>query len=207
VGFLFARPGTNSSVEQLIKNLDYLDRRSGPHITIYWIGWVTSHDRSENVDAHSKHFDFDLDLFIRNTAYFENFLSWKYSGEIDLILIAISKDPNQGWKNVTIDFEDQICIDIKLQKAMSDKSIDSISGFFEDLFRFAKDYTGHQPIQEFAKEHMKKTVLYSILDVVLNFLPQSLRPTVRAMGHIMPKRLNEKKRLMMKSMRAKVVEK
>lgn len=112
--------------------------------------------------------------------YFNSFLQeverrtlWKYSGECDLIL-ATSRYRFQT--QAEIDFSSAILITLDDLKKSSD--LQSVSRFFEEVFRFAEEQNGEDPSFGLSDHLGMRVVKKGIWHTLLEFVPKFLRSDV-----------------------------
>lgn len=142
-GILFARPNSPLAKEEIVPNLSYFHRRSANKVHFFCCGygayWQPSDYEGKVKVAQIEHADwyFSQNMFDNLRRVFESETNWKYSGATDLLLLNLTDDRGEG----SI-FDFTTALKFPLEKMKSEGSICSAETFFEDVFRFADNYTG-----------------------------------------------------------------
>jgi hypothetical protein len=114
--------------------------------------------------------------------YVETESGWRYSGEVDLLLVNARLD-TEGWESL-VDF--QSGAEIRLANAIADQAVGSVAGLLERLFEYAEDNPDTASATIFAAKQAGKTIAGSLVDVVLGALPVDVRPLWKQGRHIRP---------------------
>lgn len=133
---LFVRPSL-AGAEDIIKEFNYLHYNSGKYCSIYAVGY--SNNRSGHIYA-----DFKMISEIQNSNWYysdkafvdfknklEKRLNWKYSGDIELIILQ----SNPEGRNI-LNFEHYLAVDVNY--GIKHEYIDSFPRFMESLIRSSK---------------------------------------------------------------------
>jgi hypothetical protein len=107
---------------------------------------------------------------------------WRYSGEVDLLLVNAHLDPGGG--EALVDF--QSGAEIRLANAIADEAIGSVAGLLERLFEYAERNPDTASAANFAVKQAGKTIAGSLVDVVLGALPLDVRQLWKQGRHIRP---------------------
>lgn len=81
-------------------------------------------------------------------------------------------------------------ISINLDKARSEKAINSVETFFENIFRYAEKQSGLDPTWGFSDQLGLKIAGSALKNVVLSILPKSLSGEARKAFHFTVKDIN-----------------
>jgi hypothetical protein len=114
--------------------------------------------------------------------YVEGESGWRYSGEVDLLLVNSKLDAD-GW-DVVVDFRSGA--EIRLANAIADQAIASVAGLLERLFEYAEQNPDTVSATTFAAKQAGKTIVGSLVDVVLGALPVDVRQLWKQGRHIRP---------------------
>jgi hypothetical protein len=99
---------------------------------------------------------FSQNMFDELRRDFERRTNWKYSGATDLLLLNLENDAN---KELVFNFK--TARKFPLDKMKSDGSICSAETFFEDVFRFADNYTGTDATKDFLSPPSTEQIKYT----------------------------------------------
>ena len=121
-----------------------------------------------------------------STKYFNHFreclskeTTWKYSGEVDLILInAIRKSKTEKSR---IDFSSAIVC--HLDQMIRDQSITSVSTFFEKIMNYVDTYQGSDPSWGFSDSLGLRTSMSALKRLALEALPKNLGTDMNKATH------------------------
>ncbi|MCL4301167.1 MAG: CHAT domain-containing protein [Anaerolineae bacterium] len=152
IGLLFARPQTPLARSEIIPHLDYFHYRSGNYIHFfcggygaYW-GEDTYPDQEQVVKINGTQWYFSPSKFNYLRKEVEEKTNWRYSGGVDLVLLTINED--EKGKPI-LNFNQSFSF--PLEKLKNDGVIYGVEIFFEEIFRFAEDYTGDHALRDFLR--------------------------------------------------------
>ena len=176
VGFLFARPESPLAKSDVFPHLEYFHHRSGNYIDFFCAGFRIDPETPPNphlgdeVLGEVKGWSFSPKKFNMIRRQFEKVCSWQYSGRVDLILTNALYDPDR--KIATIDFSSSIVC--KLDEMKATGAIPSVEPFFEQIARFAEEFTGDDPTWGFSDQLGVGVAQSALKRVVLSLLPKGL---------------------------------
>lgn len=189
-GLLFARPKTAFVKKQILPNLSFWHHRSDYYTDFFCPGYFRKEagiaipfDDLIEVDAVDGNKWFYSDkAFVQFLNQFEILSKWKYSGGCDLLLTNVRCDIET--RRVSLDLG--TAISIHLDKAIKDDVYEDVAELYESIFEFAKNMneSTNDPCWEFSDEQGMRIVKGSLKDVLLSFLPKSLRPSAKKAFHV-----------------------
>ena len=133
---LFVRPSLPGGKE-IIDEFDYIHHNSGRFCSIYAVGYTNDASLAERrgyrrVDrAHGAAWYFSDAAFVQFKNNLESRLSWKYSGEIELIVLQ----SNPGGRQI-LNFQNYVAIDVNY--GIKKEYIDSFPRLMESLIRSSR---------------------------------------------------------------------
>lgn len=136
VVFLFVRP-TNQDAMNIIREFEYIHYNSWNYCSIYAIGYSNDPQKQASqyyrkVSEILKHdWYFSDKAFVEFKNILECRLKWKYSGEIEILVLQ----NNPGQKD-PLSFQNYVAIDVN--KGLREGYMDSFQRFMESLVRSAK---------------------------------------------------------------------
>lgn len=183
VGMLFARPSSLLFKSDILPILSDFHFRSADHIDFFFAGYAyASRDlpgyepvpgpAGEPWFYHPRNFD----TFRRDV---EKKTTWKYSGGADLLLTNVSYDATK--EVAALDFGSTIVCQLEIMKRQG--AIESVEMFFESIFSFAESCTGDDPAWGFSDQQGGRALGSALQEVVLSFLPKSIRRQVTRAKH------------------------
>jgi hypothetical protein len=190
LALLFAPDGAPLAREQVIPRLGQFHWRSRLAMDLFCAGYArrggsASIDQTfrtvldHGPDGEWLFSDFGFDEVRR---YVETESGWRYSGEVDLLLVNARLDP-EGWEAL-VDFRSGA--EIRLANAIADQAIGSVAGLLERLFEYAERSPDTATAASFAAKQAGKTIAGSLVEVVLGALPVDVRPLWKQGRHIRP---------------------
>jgi len=190
VGLLFAPVGAPLTSSAVIPRLDQYHWRSGAAMDIFCAGYARAGTPDVEFDFTSvldkgpdgSAWLFSQRAFDQVRAYTENLSGWRYSGEVDLLLVMGRREPGQvapvlAWRSGVV---------IALDSAISDGAIPSVATFMEQLFRYAEQHPVKPHLDGFIVTAEGKVVAESLVDVILGALPVDLRLLWKKGRHFQP---------------------
>ncbi|MCA9994209.1 MAG: hypothetical protein KDE56_00595 [Anaerolineales bacterium] len=146
-GLLFARPGSSIAQTEIIPDLEYFHYRSGNDVHFFCGGYSAYKDIYDDnlpvIKINGIQWYFSANKFNELRKQIENSTIWKYSGGVDLLLQNVKNSA----ETATLDLKSTVLF--PLEKMKRDGVIVSVSGFFEEIFRFAEEYLGGNAVEEF----------------------------------------------------------
>ncbi|MCP4632013.1 MAG: hypothetical protein GY855_03730 [candidate division Zixibacteria bacterium] len=97
----------------------------------------------------------DVETFEENT-------SWRFSMEIDVILVNRRTWSRGAFAGEELDLDSAMVLNIF--RMLRDKKITSYSSFFGELIRFSKDYSGDDPAWDFSDQKLWKELKLSLFE-------------------------------------------
>lgn len=136
VVLLFVRPSLPDAYN-IINEFNYIHYNSRKYCSIYAVGYSNNKIKTQNLDFKSvegicgNEWYYSDEAFIDFKDKLENRLQWKYSGDIELIILQSNPDG----KNI-LNFENYLTIDVNY--GIKNNYIESFSRFIELLIRSSK---------------------------------------------------------------------
>lgn len=144
---LFVRPSLQGASE-IINEFDYIHYNSARYCSIYAVGYTNDCSMAEENGYRRVKRDGGTDWFFSDNAFvdfknhLERRLNWKYSGEIELIILQNNPESNQ-----ILNFQNYVAVDVNY--GIRNKYIDSFPRLMESLIRGAKsEVTAKEVIQK-----------------------------------------------------------
>ena len=159
--------------EEVIPRIGYLDHRSGEHVHFYCAGyggyWHRSlvPDMEEIGDVKYRNgtvipWAFSQRLFAAFVDELEGATRWRYSGNVELILLSPQ-----------VDFSTALTLDIEAM--VSDGGIRSSAELFEAIIRYCRTAAGNPSAYNFSDLQGAKELGKGALDSLLTLLPKPVR--------------------------------
>jgi hypothetical protein len=149
VGIFFIRGDRGGDgkklAEQVVASFDYWDRDTGDSLDVILAGWT----------RHQGELEFDLEKFLEFRGWMELMSKWRYSGEVDFLLLNFEID--------TLDikgrFDFSEVIVLALEEMLRNKHIGSLDGFLAELSIAAREkipvesrFSGNSPVWELSNK-------------------------------------------------------
>lgn len=163
---LFGLPSAKLMKDDIIPNLDYWHHRSSVHVDFICIGF------NNNKKFSHKGFNEILDSF-------EKRISWKYSGETDLLIINSYFDT--ATRRARLDFGNVVVIN--LENVIKETAIKSVPAFFEEIIAYAAQCDGVDPAWGFSDAMAVGSVKSIFIELILKFLPEAVRNEFGRLKH------------------------
>jgi hypothetical protein len=179
VGLLFAPPGAPISKSEILPRLNDFHHRSGANIDFfcggygaYWPdGWVPD---AEVVATTTDPTYCHKTKWLFSSKYFNDFRqevvletgSWKYSGEVDLLLLNAYPDSEELAR---LDFTGAVVL--RLDQLKEDKVITSAPILFEQIFDYAERQSGDDPTWGFSDSMGLREGRSWFIELVMSLLP------------------------------------
>ncbi len=165
--FLFVRPSL-AGAKEIIDEFNYIHYNSGRYCSIYAIGYTN--DSTSSYDSFTKikgiqnsEWYYSDATFVQFKRHLEKRLKWKYSGEIEMIILQ----SNPGSSSI-LDFRNYIAVDVL--HGIRKEYIESFPRFMESLIRSSQS-------QVEAKSAVQQAVIkqIKIKDIVCDSISKSKR--------------------------------
>ncbi len=190
LGLLFAPDGAPPAREQVIPRLGQFHWRSRQAMDVFCAGYgrrgaATGIDATfrtvleHGPDGEWLFSDRGFDDVRRSV---EAASGWRYSGEVDLLLVNAHLDADSG--EALVDFRSGA--EIRLGNAIADEAIGSVAGLLERLFEYAERNPDTAGAAHFAVKQAGKALAGSLVDVVHGALPVDVRQLWKQGRHIRP---------------------
>jgi hypothetical protein len=175
VGILFAPIGAALTKNEIYPRIDEWYCRTGESIDFFCAGYSAAWGEDGEQDLV-----FDPQDFNEFRAELEQKTRWKYSGDVDLLLMNSGLD--RYTSEPSIDFTAVIacCLDAMVR----DGAIQSVGEFFESIFRFAEDHPNcEDPTWGFSDAMGIQVGWKALLNVVLSQLPEEVQKAFGSAKH------------------------
>jgi hypothetical protein len=197
VALLFCRPELSLMKSDIIPSLAYFHKRSGDNTAFYFAGFhefkpILSAYEKLGIPLPGKDLDYDdaptefagpegrywrfesqdFDLLRRQV---EQSTRWRYSGGCDMLFVNSRRD-------VGIDFSTAIVL--QLDKISEMAATPTVSQLFEAIFQYAEQQDAANPTWGLSDYLGLKTARSGLWDVIIGILPESVRKSIRAAGHV-----------------------
>lgn len=169
--FFDPRFASSKGITQL---LEYLDTFSGTHLDIVISGCVKAPAIEKvtpslvELKLGERTYYFSAELLMRDIQVIERETSWKFSGEIDVIVLR------RRYISTNVSFREERdykgAIVMNLFKMLAEKKITSYSAFFTELIHFSKDYQGDDPAWDYSDAVLWKKLKESLFESFKKFL-------------------------------------
>jgi hypothetical protein len=186
-GLLFARPESALAKAEVIPNIEYWHHRSDAFTDFFCAGYGAF--GGPGVPSDSRRLDDvrHVEWWYSATA-FNNFLHeverrtrWTYKGGTDIIIVNARHDSktHAAW----LDFSSAIAIN--LEQAKKDEAMRDVPELAEAIFWFAKNINESKddPVWAYSDQRGVRVLRRSLKDMLISFLPESLRPDAKAAFH------------------------
>lgn len=133
---LFVRPSL-SKAKEIIDEFDYIHYNSEEACSIYAVGYTNHHDYAIEHGFQKVKENYGVEWFFSNIAFInfknnlEKRLKWKYSGEIEMLILQSNPHGKQA-----LNFQNYISVD--MDYGIKQGYIDSFPRFMEALIRSSK---------------------------------------------------------------------
>lgn len=190
LAILFAPPHTAIAKDTIVPRLDYFHHRSGNAIDLFCVGYGGYMQRSkfpDMIDVCEQTtaegiiipWGFSNLVFNEMREKLENNTKWKYSGEVDLILLTAYVDQKED--SAKIDFSNVLVFDLDLM--LRDKAIHTVGRLFEEVFRYSEGHLTNQNTISFSDSKGLRALRISLFDGLLSMLPKALGVTWKKSVH------------------------
>lgn len=186
VAIIVGSDGSKLMQDTIVKRINELHFRSGDAIDFYVLGWTwkssTQNFPKGGPDPSTTKVEVEFlpQKFSQSIDALHQRLNWRYSGEVDLILM----DAVQDSKGVMLD--DRYAIAVNLTQRSADGTIMSINTLIESIIEFSKSSVAQYPIQEYARQRLISVGLSGITEAVTSFSPKGIQRLVKNAIYMIP---------------------
>jgi len=173
LGILFAPQGAELAQKQIVPRIQEFYYRSGNNIDFFCAGYDSSWSEKKPI------LNFDEKSYNEFRKDIESKTTWKYSGDVDLLLLNAKLNPQNERPN--LDWETTIVC--QLDSMIKDGAIRSVGEFLESIFKFAENQNGEDPTWGFSDLQGLKKGKNWLIEVVLHLLPKHLADAARGAKH------------------------
>jgi hypothetical protein len=179
IGILFAPPYTNIAAERIVPRLGYLNERTGPAIHFFCAGYGGYGFADDTQDIVEMRYEdgtvipwgFSQKLFARFVNQMQRETTWRYSGEVDLILVE--PQFNFAGRAPKLDFSDVLIFDIEAM--MRDGVVDHPSRLFERIIDYAHSRGFHSTTEGLSNRQGIRVGSEVLAEAIIDSLPKPLR--------------------------------
>ena len=184
VGIIFCLPSTKLGREEVVPHLEYLHHRSGSTIHFFCPGYVKIPGEPV-LGAFQPLFlvggsawRFDVAEYNRLRSDLGKQTTWQYSGETDLLLLAVQGSPS----GIRLDFRTTIACNV--EQMLRDQAIPSFRSFVESLIQFAEQGTVVGTPWQLSDYLGIKFGALRLVDGILGLLPEFARSLYKGGQHL-----------------------
>jgi hypothetical protein len=175
VGLLFAPATAPLTRDDLLPRLDEYHTRSADNMDLFWAGYgrywgPLSPEDTKSVTGHDPPWLYSQSLFESFRQQMEAETKWRYSGEVDLLLMNTRYDEER--RAAQLQLTDVVALD--LARAKADGAISSVAVLLQGLFRYAESQDGRDPAWGYAGRQVGRNVTEGLTHAVLSALPADL---------------------------------
>lgn len=184
VGILFCPPTRKLGKDEIVPNLEYFNYRSGSFVDFFCAGYGTGWKSSPPekpvfvIKVNGAKWVFNVKEYNSLREELERVSRWQYSGETDLLLLAVRKKPEQA---AYLDFSTAIACN--LEQMQTDGAFTSVGAFFEQIFRFGQTCNGSDRLKILSDKMGVKKGIDFLEDGILSILPAAVSKLYRSAQH------------------------
>lgn len=195
-GILLARPEDSLTRAEILPNLNYWNHRSGDSIDFFCVGYLprwfadSTADLPPVVTVGSGEWAFALSAFVELLRDIEATANVAYDGGPCLLLLNSHYDGTRMCAR--LDYSRIVWINFR--QAIEDGAVSTPTQLAEYVFQFAKQANerpiakpSKDPVWEFSDAMGRKVLKRGVVDALLGFLPDSIRPNARRAFHFVVK--------------------
>ncbi len=182
LGLLFGRPESEILRREILPSLRYFNERSAYAIDFFFGGYISpaesdhNHYDDQEPLGHPGPFGqgfFSAIAFNRFRKEVESVSTWRYSGAVDFILFT-SQMSYQS--RLSLNFRRTLILN--LQQCREAQLIPPIDQFFEQIFRFAEEYDGDDPVSRFSDNQGVRIAESAVAGSIKTFIPKTLHKEI-----------------------------
>jgi len=191
IGILLCHPESPLGKNEILSHLSHFHIRSGEAVDFFCAGygafWPDNHHIDQKVVAKVEGTEwlFSDVAFSEVIDQLEVESKWRYSGETELLLVAVKKS-----QTGELLFSYDTAITCNLEQMEKDKAFTSVRAFFNDIFRFAKTNLSKDPSWAFSDAQGIKQGKGVLKEAVLSVIPSSLRDGYKKTRHYAVKNIS-----------------
>ena len=191
-GILLARPEDSLTRDEILPSLDFWNHRSADYIDFFCVGylprWVADSTAGlpPVVTVGNGDWAFARDAFVELLEEIEVAADVAYDGSPCLVLLNSYYDGSRN--RARLDYSRIVWINFRT--AIEDGAVSTPTQLAEYVFQFAKQVNGrpgskpsNDPVWEFSDGMGRKVLKRGVIDALLGFLPESIRPNARRAVH------------------------
>ena len=174
VAILFAAQGASLASSQIQPRIEEFHYRSGKNLDLFAAGYDKFWDSRGEFRPM-----FDASGFDRLRRDLEEATTWRYSGDVDLILANAMLDRRTDQS--TLDFASSVVC--QLDQMLKDGAIQSVGSFLEKIFQYTDSQKNEDPTWGLS-DHLGLGLGKSVLvNMVARLLPETIVKQLRAGRH------------------------
>lgn len=195
-GILLARPEDSLTKDEILPNLDFWSHRSGEWVDFFCVGYLprwfadSTSGLPAVVTVGNGEWAFARTAFVELLTDIESATGVEYDGSPCLLLLNCYYE---GTRNrARLDYSRIVWINFR--EAISEKAISTPTQLAEYVFQFAKGANAHprakpsaDPVWEFSDGIGRRILKRSVVDALLGFLPDAIRPNAKRAIHFVVK--------------------
>lgn len=165
-GLLFARPQVSFAMEEVFKDLGYLDSRLGPRFHLFTAGCLRRGMPNENCPDF-RPIGADPDWYYSDHAFdqlrreIETETSWKYRDGVELLLFNAFRNQHTG--SVSLNYHSAIAIDLQNRKQF--RPTETVANLIGQIANYCNHYDSDDPTWGFSDKvaiQVGRTTLWNL---------------------------------------------
>lgn len=181
VGILFAPARSPLAAQEILPRINDYHHMSGNNVDFFCCGYGAFWPDNSDIEVVAEvgedtpwerrvvEWQYSSAIFVDIVKQFKKMTTWKYSGEVDLILANARYDEVQD--KAYIDFSSAIVL--RLDEMRKDGLIQSVGTLFQEIFDYAEDKDSGDDTWGFSDSKGIKVLWQALESVVLDILPAS----------------------------------
>ncbi len=184
VGFLFSHPASKLAKEEIVNHLPHFHLRSGEAVDFFCVGygayWPPEHhsDQEAVIKIEGVNWLFSEKAFSEVIDELESLTKWKYSGEVELLLVSAVKEKSG---KTSLNFDNAITCN--LESMSKDKAFTSVRAFFSSLFNYAKKHSTVDATWGLSDAQGVAVLKSALKEAVLSLLPNNFKESYKKAEH------------------------
>jgi hypothetical protein len=191
VGILFAPAKSPLVVQEILPRINDYHHMSGNNVDFFCCGYGAYWPDDQDIEVVAEvgedtpwerrivKWQYSSKIFTDIVKQFKKMTTWKYSGEVDLILANARYDDAQD--TAYVDLSSSIVL--KLDEMRKDCLIQSVGTLFQEIFDYAENESGEDDTWGFSDSKGIKVLWQALESVVLKLLPVPARQLWRKGKH------------------------